>query len=376
MKNKFLTKARVFTLHSLGFHTGRKIICFDSDDWGSIRTPSKSVLENIVAEDPETARNVFLRNDTLENDTDLDKLANVLSSFGDCRGRHPCFTLNFAVANPKFELINPDSGDYHYETFVETYSRYFGSANRVFSCIQNGVANRVFWPQLHCREHIFVNRWLLDLQNGKKDVALAYRAHTIDVGSSFQPSNRFGYMDAFHVTNPYDWQSLFKSLDIAQDIFTNIFGFRSTGIVCPCFVWNSELETYLRRNGFLRISTSCWQLQSSGDYSTEKLKRVFHYTGERKHQIQFCVRNVEFEPSQSSDLHKLVEESMNQISYSFKHKKPVVIDTHRMNYVSSLSAENEEKGINAIALLLTSIHNTYPDVEFMSLSDLAEFMAQ
>lgn len=64
---------------------------YESDDWGSIRIPSKRICEKMVK------RNVIHNNpfshyylyDALESNDDLAELFEVIASFTDMHGNHP-----------------------------------------------------------------------------------------------------------------------------------------------------------------------------------------------------------------------------------------------------------------------------------------------
>ena len=75
-----LTNIKNMYVNLRGFHTDRKLVVIESDDWGSIRMPSKDIfleLQN-VGDQPE--KDAFLSNDCLENDKDLENLYEVLFS--------------------------------------------------------------------------------------------------------------------------------------------------------------------------------------------------------------------------------------------------------------------------------------------------------
>jgi len=58
----------------LGWNTLSKIIVFESDDWGSIRTRSKVDYELMLNSGLELNRSNFTRYDSLESNSDLENL--------------------------------------------------------------------------------------------------------------------------------------------------------------------------------------------------------------------------------------------------------------------------------------------------------------
>ena len=89
-----------------GFHTNRHLVVIESDDWGSIRMPSRDAFEKLQRMGDHPEQDAFLSNDSLESEYDLDKLYQVLNSVHDKNGRPAVVTANFAMANPDFDKID------------------------------------------------------------------------------------------------------------------------------------------------------------------------------------------------------------------------------------------------------------------------------
>jgi hypothetical protein len=51
--------------------------------------------------------------------------------------------------------------------------------------------------------------------------------------------------------------------------------------------------------------------------------------------------------------------------------KPAIIDTHRVNFMGSLSLKNRKKGLTILDELLKRILIKWPDVQFMDSESLA-----
>ena len=61
-----------------GWSTKRKILVIESDDWGSIRMPSKRIYEELLSKNIPVDKHYFAKNDCLESNTDLELLFEVL----------------------------------------------------------------------------------------------------------------------------------------------------------------------------------------------------------------------------------------------------------------------------------------------------------
>ena len=147
-----------------GKRTKRKIVVFESDDWGSIRMPSKAVVEELKNKGFAVEKCRYMQNDSLESNDDLKLLFDVLSF----RQKKPVITANFLTANPDFESIEADGFEnYHYENLETTLSKY-PKHDQVKSLWIKGIEEGLFQPQLHGREHLNVSRWMTDLQKNNK----------------------------------------------------------------------------------------------------------------------------------------------------------------------------------------------------------------
>ena len=373
MMGSILTRAKDAYISARGFHTNRKLVIIESDDWGSIRMPSKHVLDRLICLGDNPQDDAFLSNDCLESQDDLNALFETLCSVKDSKGHPAVITANFATANPKFEEIDYQTGVYAFEPFFETYNRYYGK-NEILELIKQGMEKRCFKPQLHCREHMNVGRWMHNLKAHRADTALAFDNRMIGVGNSFAEDNRFGYMDAFNPSHSTDAE-LEKILTDAYDIFKEAFGFPSETFVASCYVWNEELEKALNNLGIRHIQSSVWQNYPISGNSETQYKRKIHFTGEKNKQGQlYTVRNCTYEPAYHQNPEECVDKCFNEIKRSFSHKKPAIICSHRFNYIGSINPQNATNNLLGLQMLLKKVMSEFPDAEFVSSPELFSIM--
>ena len=84
----------------------------------------------------------------------------------------------------------------------------------------------------------------------------------------------------------------------------------------------------------------------------------------------YLVRNANFEPS--SDPNKdWVNSTLSEINNAFFWKKPAIINSHRVNYVSGISTANSDKTLKLFVKLLSQILKRWPDVKFMTSDELS-----
>ena len=371
----WLTKCKNQYVAWRGFHTERHLVVIESDDWGSIRMPSAEVYRKLQKAGDHPENDAFLRNDCLENVTDLTALFAVLTSTKDKNGSPAVVTANFAMANPDFDKIDPINGTYFFEPFTDTYKRYYPDQD-VFSCVQDGIKSSCFVPQLHCREHMNVNRWMSDLKQKKSDTVLAFQNHMIGIGAAFSQENPFGYMDAFN-SNFTSGAELSNIVHEAMGIFENTFGKKSETFVASCFVWDDSLEKSLAGVGVRGIQSGCWQNIPVGIENGNAMKRRLRFLGQKNRIGQvYTVRNCAYEPAYQQNPTKSAKECYDQIMRAFRNRKPAIINSHRFNYIGSINRENARENLKGLSWLLHTIMKNIPDVEFISTPELLRIIDQ
>lgn len=355
----------------LGWRTKRKIVVFESDDWGSIRTRSKADYIAMLNQGLELDRSNFTRYDALESNSDLENLFDLLIKHKDSSGRHPVITPMCVVANPHFEKIE-DSGfrDYHYETFPETSKKY-PQHDRVSELWQKGINDRLFVPQLHGREHLNVSRWMRALQSGNEGLRLAFRHHSF--GASIYKGKRLPeYLAAFDPDTPQDILSYEHILTDAGDIFTNICGYKPQHFIASNSSEPKSLEKKLKEIGVLFLTRYKIQRYPLGN---GKFRSQFNWLGKRNKIGQiYLTRNAGFEPSDLSN-NDWVGSCLKEIDNAFWWEKPAIISSHRVNYVGYLKPKNAVKGLKQLDFLLTQIIRQWPSVEFMTSSELGQIIS-
>jgi hypothetical protein len=88
-----------------GWRSKRKIVVFESDDWGSVRNKDLVSRNQLEVKGIDTESSSFNRYDSFESTEDLHKLYEVLTSVKDKNNRNAVFAPLVIVANPDFEKI-------------------------------------------------------------------------------------------------------------------------------------------------------------------------------------------------------------------------------------------------------------------------------
>lgn len=347
-----------------GWRTKRKIVVIESDDWGSIRMPSRDIYEKLLAEGYRVDLNKYERNDSIATEEDLDKLFDILSKYRDINGNHPIVTANCVVANPDFDKIKASNFQkYYYEPFTKTLKRY-RNCEHSFELWEQGMYEGLFKPQFHGREHLNVARWMNFLQTD------ADTRHVFDYGLMGLFPKGDNMMNHFQVALDdciYKGQSICDRLIEGLDLFESLFKYRSKTFIAPCYTWNPLVEKSLFNHGIIGIQGMVYQYNPG-----EKCIRHWQGTRNRLGQI-YTIRNCFFEPTICPNLDS-VSDCLYRIKCAFRWRKPAIISSHRINFIGSIHEENRNKNLRKFDNLLSRIIHQWPDVEFMSSDQLIELM--
>ncbi len=353
-------------IKNLGPSLKSKYIVIESDDWGSLRMPSIEVYKELEKSKVQLnfpGSDQFNLYDTLENTHDLELLFETLTSVNDSMGKSANFTALALTANPDFDQIKKsDFENYSYKDLNQSFEEY-GKGN-VLSLYYQGIDERIFIPQFHGREHVNVPIWMRALKNNIGDARLAF-----DYGVwghiNTHPKNLF-YQAAFDVEFPIDINEHHKIIKDGLSLFKRTFGYEATYFVPPNGPMNNALLSTLSKGGIKLVSSDLIQTEVLGNGRT---KKHFRYMGmKNKYNQRFIKRNCFFEPSGEGK--DWVDSCLSDVELAFKYNKPAVISTHRVNYVSGLSEKNRDRGLIELKKLLQGIIKNWPDVQFISTSEL------
>jgi hypothetical protein len=351
-----------------GWRTNRKIIVIESDDWGSIRMPSKEIYSKFIENGYNISGSDYNRLDTLESNDDLMMLYEVLKKHKDYLGNHPVITANFVVGNPDFFRIGQSGfSDYYYEPVTETLKRY---PNRDF--VQRlwlqGQDERIFHPQFHGREHVNIVRWMEALRTQSHEILFSFANET-----TFSGNGDYNFMEVLDYNSIDDLKTMKQSLAEGLDLFKQIFGYTARSFIPPCYTWSSDVEETLNDCGVRYIQGLVVQSVPTGKFGQYKSK--YHFLGNQNVLGQYyLIRNCFFEPSliKTSDQ---VGMCLNRINIAFRWNKPAAISSHRINFMGTLDEKNRSENLEKFNDLLSRIIRQWPEVEFMTSDQLGDLIA-
>lgn len=363
------TTLKNYALNLPGWHTNRKIVVIESDDWGSVRMASVAAREQLRKLGHPVASSPYHELDGLEKDQDIEALTEALDHIYTPNNSKAKITLNNSTANPDFSNIREAGFEkFIRQPFDQTYQQYEGS-DKVVDLIKSGIEHGVFEVQYHGAEHLQTKRWLKALQGNGKMEREAFNVGVFSPAVAPSTGYSMEYMDALDYDAKTELQNQYEYLEEGYTIFIRVWGYAPKSFIAPCYRWSSAIEDKLKELGVKYIQGQRAQLHPKNEVGYRPFK-IYHYTGEKSNYGQiYTVRNVIFEPSlYGSD--SAIGTALQQIKTAFFMRAPAILSSHRINYTSRLSNVNRDQGIIALKTLLKKVIQRYPDVIFMSSSEL------
>lgn len=358
-----------------GFHSKRKILVIESDDWGAVRMPSKQVYQKFLNKGLHVDRDLYCRYDSLATTQDLDALFDLLMSFEDINGRNVILTANAVMANPNFEKIRENGfSNYFFEPFTETLKRN-SSTNNSFNLWKQGMEAGIFKPQYHGREHLYVKKWMRQLQENDKPTHVAFNMGTYGLTADVDSSIKVNYMGAFNSGLEGDIKKFNTILNEGLEIFEHLIGYKSISFIPTTYTWHPNIENNLKESGIKYLQGMVHQRIPLDDDNKFKYKKNNFLGNKSKSGLTYISRNVHFEPSHFRNNFDVVYDAFNAIKIAFMCQKPAVISMHRLNLIGAIDESNRTINLSLLNKLLKKVLLHYPDVEFMSSDELGDFIS-
>lgn len=352
-----------------GWRTNRKIVVIESDDWGSIRMPSREVYEECIKAGYPVDKTEYERFDSILSQDDLELLFNLLAGFRDKNGNHPVLTANCVVANPDFYKIKKNGyKNYYYELITETFKRYPKHVNN-FQLWNEAMKRKIFFPQYHAREHLNVKLFIDALLKGESDVHFGFNnqmpgcvPHGVEVKGN-------KYVKATDFTSLEDKEKKLAIYLEGLDIFEKLFGYRSKTVIPPNYIWSPDYNEAVLKKGVMIFQGTRKTLEPIPEGG-----KKYHssYLGMKNNLGQiYLVRNALFEPSLFKlDIKDPVSRCLFDMSIAFKMHHPAVIASHRINYVGFIDETNRDNNLKMLQELLQKALKRWPDIEFLNSEQL------
>lgn len=357
-----------------GWHTKRKILVIESDDWGSIRMPSKIVYDIFLKNDVRVDKDPYCRFDSLATSEDLEALFELLTHFKDKNGRNVVVTANSVMANPNFERIR-ESGFQHYyfEPFTDTLKRHTPTQNS-FELWKQGMNAGIFKTQFHGREHLYVKKWMHKLQENHKITRESFDLGTFGLTSDVDSSIKIDYMGTLNSGLKDDILNFNGILKEGLEMFESIIGYKSKSFIPTTYTWHPDIEENLKKCGVEYLQGMIHQRIPVDDDQNFTYKKNNFLGNQSESGLYYLTRNAYFEPSQVKADFNVVGDCLHAVKTAFKYRTPAIISMHRLNVIGAIDETNRNKNLELLGKLLSEIIKLYPNIEFMSSDELGDLI--
>jgi hypothetical protein len=291
----------------------------------------------------------------------LDRIADVLGGFRDRRGCHPVMTLGVVLAGPDTDRIRSEQCR-RYHRLAIADSRFAP----IREAMIRGASRGVFALQLHGLEHY----WPESLMNSAR-VDERVRRWLIESGlprtESLPPGLQSRWIDAASLpSRPLPPAHAMAAAAEEVAIFASVFGIRPDVAVPSTFVWTRDLESAWARAGIRVLVTPGHRCDSRGADAKPIPTPDEYYNGQTGPDgMSYVVRDIYFEPS----LGHTHARALEALRAKTRLGRPALLEIHRMNFIGE-----ESTALGAceeLASLLASACEQFPNIRFMSTSELA-----
>ena len=192
---------------------------------------------------------------------------------------------------------------------------------------------------------------------------------------SWKKNNKYynELMDAFDFDTEKELEHQKIIFNEGYELFSKYWGFKSKTFIAPCYIWHPELENIAYNNGvrFFQGLTNQFIPKTNEDY---KYKIKYHFIGQQsKTGVKYLTRNCYFEPSVYPNW-DWINLALSRIALAFKYNKPAILSSHRLNFIGSLFEENRKQNLATLKQLLSELVKRWPEVEFMSSSEVGDLI--
>ena len=359
-----------------GWKTKRKIVVISVDDYGNVRLDSKAARKAMdkAGLKVHTRFDAF---DTLETTQDLEVLFETLTSVKDVNGNHAVFTPFALPCNIDFEKMQQEGYQkYHYELLPVTYEKLSlkdtNAYNKTWKLWKEGMTKGLMAPQFHGREHFNLKVFKEKLKKRDKEVftALNNRSYTSIEDTGYKS---ISLTAAFEFWKFEENNDLNEILMDGLNRFEEVYGYKAIHFNPPGGREHPVIHKTLKEKGVKYIDTPFIKQEHQGEGN---YKKVINYTGKKnKLGMIYQVRNVVFEPTHNRGFN-WVDYTYKQIEAAFRWHRPAIISSHRVNFCGYIEEANRKAGIEALRELLKKIVTKWPEVEFMSASELGNLITK
>lgn len=338
-------------------------VVFQSDDWGFCAwLPDSTALAELgpridtwIHEYPE------FKGSTLESAADVDRLAEVLGSVRGGDGRPALMQPGYVLTSPDFDrIIGSDYTEYSDRILADDLPGW--ERPGLLEAVERARGAGVWAPEFHGVSHENTTALMRLLREGDPETRAAFE---LKVMVNDEPRDD-------HEDDPSRPLER-RAADVQRGVklFEQLFGRHPHSVSAPNYRWDESTEDLWASVGISVVQS--WRLQTTSNAGISELERNWRRVSrpmgayDPDKDLLYLYRNAFFEPSANLDTAPvaIADETMRAITHAWKHDRPAIICTHRMNY-ARLSPAESAHSLEALRALLQRIVAADPRVVFLT----------
>jgi hypothetical protein len=347
-----------------GWRNPVKILVIESDDWGCRRIPDRLAYETLVRRGYAVEQSALCL-DCRESCEDVQSLFDVLDAHQDIRGRPACITGNMVMSNPDFNSIEESSFKTYHRVKLCEEKFLTSDYKRVTELLLIGFQKGMFIPQFHCLEHVRWWKWMEALQDVSSEARYLFNLgiYSLPHGVARDKASYDGPIYVSQAEIEKYGVNLGEMIKKGINAFYQVFGFMPHSTIAPNYTWNDSVEKLWVHHGIKYVQSSVVQLIEP------PWQKRYHFLGEQSLSgLTYLVRNCNFEQNDGGE-HRLLR-CLTEIGRAFRHKRPAVVCSHRLNYVGGIDVRYRNTNLHLLDRLLGEVCRRWPDVYFLSSPEL------
>jgi len=316
-------------------------VAIQSDDWGLCGfMPESIILDEAQIEilNPGNFPPVYWTS-TLEDSTDVAELASVLAKYLDRDNNPTVFQANYITSSLQSTL---DGWlEYDIPEFHPAYQR-----PGMWDEVNNAIEAGVWVPELHGSWH-YNPLQMKDSVTGNSQLEELNNA-----GVLLFPE----CMSAFEFGPEVDRKVIERDLKRSVGKFKELFGSLPNSIVAPDYVWYRDDENYWKSLGLSTVQAKRGQRRPHQNKYSGQVMKMFERGIRRIYEKRLCYieRNCRLESVQHHDHELIVSNCFDDILSCWDSGQPAVVETHRINFVSTDPAK-QYIGLSSLDNLLSKL---------------------
>jgi len=369
IKNKIINNIKNIP----GWKSNRKLLAFAVDDYGNIRLSSPDAKRKLNHKDIKL-KGRFDQFDALDTKQDYEKLFAVLQSVKDKNNKPAIFTTYALESNVDFDetikqsTFVPEDLDIAYARLTKEDPANFDGA---YNLLLDGIKQGLLRPQFHGREHLNVSLFNRHLSENNHELLVNLKLKSLTGIPNHEELPIVRFSEAFSFWNKNEIENHKSIIKDGLNRFEKVYGYRSNTFTPPAMLIHPELYSFLENEGIQAIDKPRSHQVHLGNGIYQKEKNTLGIQKKQNHVTM--VRNCMFEPNSKNI--DWVNFTFDQIKAAFFWGKPAIISSHRVNFCGLIDPENRKNGLATLEKLLEKIVKTYPDVEFVSIDELAAIIS-